>query len=126
MFEELTPGMRFNYGNAISAKDDSPPCIRRRTTLRDNPKFFEQYEYTEEDKAWFYRSIADENDTCTCEPGNVGLVWSQMMEAGLGPDDDWFVRSEQSREDDLAFFLEEASYEAERYERNLGRRYGGM
>ena len=125
MFEELTPGMRFNYGNAISAKDDTPPCIRRRTTLRDNPKFFEQYEYTEEDRARFYRSIADENDTCTCEPGNMGAVWSEIM-TRMGPHDAWFERSEQSREDDLAYFLEEAAYDAERYERNMARRYGGM
>jgi|SRR5690242_14378813 len=122
MFEELTPGMRFNYGNAISAKDDSPPCLRRRTILDEQPDFFEKYDYSEEDKAWFFRSIADENDTCTCEPGNVGMVWSQVM-SEMGPDDDWFRRSDKSREDDLAYFLEEAEYDAQRYRRMMEQRY---
>lgn len=123
MFEELTPGIRMNYGNLMSSKDDTPACVRRRHVLKENPKFFEQHEYTEKDKAWFYNSLADENDTCVCEPGVPGGVWREMM-SEMGPHDEWFQRSETSRQDDLAYFLEEAGYDAERYQRAVERRYG--
>jgi hypothetical protein len=121
-YEELTPGVRMNYGHLISAKDDTPQCIRRRKTLMENPKFFEQHEYTEKDKAWFRNSIADENDMCACEPGCFGGVWGDIMSA-MGPHDDWFTRTDRGREDDLAYFLEEAGYDAERYQRAMELRY---
>jgi len=119
IYEELTPEVRANYGNLISAKDDSPGCIRRRRLLLNDPDYLDKREFNASARRWFMDSIADDSDMCLCTPDARAVVWSEMMDAGIGPHDEWFERSERSRDHDLAVFLAEARVDTERYRRYM-------